>query len=237
VLLRIKRILALAVCLGSLLAVQAADIPRKLSRELPDPFALNRARAPSPAAVNPGERSSLRIIWSSRGRGESFALLFAACLCLIALELKVNRRTNGRHDRLAGVLAGALRGGALDSIGEKARFEGPIWSYAADDEEPEPVEMSLTRVNRSRYQLLAYDVGDEVSQPHGDAKVTVSYLGGGPDPDAPVRDDELLLGVPREFLKREAREPNRPAKPRLALTTGSTEGHDPGQGIVDLHAG
>ncbi len=174
----------------------------------------------------------VRVVWVPRDRAETFALLLAACLCLAALEMKVLRRTSGGHERLANTLAGALRSGALEFDGGP-RPQGSLWEYTEPDEDEEPQCKALqTEVNRSRYALLGYHASNE--DPLQSAVVKVSYLGSGPDPDTLVRDQDLLLGVPREFLKPELMQHAaavKPARPLRALTAGRAEGDDPGEGV------
>jgi hypothetical protein len=235
--LRIKVTLALVVCLGSLLTVGLAAKSRKSWRALPDPFTPYITTGAPPAGDGSGERAiGLRLVWAARGRVQSIGLLFAACLCLAVLEMRTRRRSTGRNDRLATALADALRRGALEFADGGPRIEGPIWGYGSEDDEPdEPNEpkTAQTEANVSRYALLAYRA-DEKS-PLEDAVITISYLGG-IDPDAPIRDEQLLLGVPRELI-REPRKPDKAVLPRLALTAGRTDRDDPGDSIDEPHFG
>jgi hypothetical protein len=202
-------------------------------RDMPDPFAMYGKSRAAPQAGGGARFMGLRVIWIERDRAETFALLLGACFCLAILEMKVLRRNHGGYERLATTLAGALRGGALEFEGGP-RIEGPLWNSAdePDDEPGGTMALALqTEMNRSRYELLAYDAPQ--ADPREEMVVKVSYLGGGPDPDALVRDEDLLLGVPREFVKPElVGEVEPKSRPPLrALTAGSADGDDPGESV------
>ena len=100
---------------------------------------------------------------------------------------------------------------------------------AAHDDSEEHRCLLPARINHSRYELLSYQ---ETSGDLQEPVVTISYLGGGSDPDSLIRDEDLLLGIPREFLGDATAETSGPDVDRLALTEGSAAGDDPGESVL-----
>src|SRR5205814_7569330 len=123
--------------------------------EMPDPFAPYGVPRLREAPAKGARLVGLRLVWTPHDRAESFGLLFAACLCLVALEMKVVWRSNGRHARLATALAGALRTGTLE-FASGTRIERPLWGHL-EIEEPDEPQQDRQQANFSRYELLAYD--------------------------------------------------------------------------------
>ena len=153
------------------------------------------AAAPSFAAAGPHNRnglnaSALPSVWFQPNRLGSAGLFCAACLCLTVLQVKVRRRKDGADLRQAKALAGALRSGALD-FAECPHAESSIWKVWAEADDEEPEARALVP---SRYHTLGY--GQEESYV---VKVIVTP---GPDEEtvAPITDEDLLRGIPREFL-------------------------------------
>ena len=167
----------LLVCLAPALvdgtASRLASDSRGMWRELPDPFGPHAEKhiavsgPAAPAVRTPmarPQREAMRLVWMHQDRLGSFGLLFAACLCLTLLELRVHLRTTGKHRRLAESLTGALRGGALEfsapPSGNSTIWEA--WQDGPDDaEEPEPTTQALVP---SRFRVLGY--GAEIGRAH-----------------------------------------------------------------------
>lgn len=204
--------------------------PGTRAANFPDPFAPNVwfQRLPAPA---PWTRpTALYIVWGMPQRVGAFALLLGACLCLVALELKVLRRKDNHQSRLAESLALALRTGVLDS--EEPRQPGlPLWCLWADTDEeseqaaPEP-ERRLTR-----YHLLGYY--DQASN-LPDARV-VSIRQFGADIGSRTPDDvELTRGIPREFLRMRPSSSERDSKPVPIGLLEPARGDNPGKSFHDV---
>jgi hypothetical protein len=115
------------------------------------------------------------------------------------LEIKRHWRNRVDARRLAESLAGALRSGVLE-FGERIRGALPVRQAWIDDDEPEPERMTRAIVP-SRYHVLGYrqEGPYDLSVP---AEPALRMLAA-PDPFRMVRDEELLLGIPREFIRPE----------------------------------
>jgi hypothetical protein len=124
-------------------------------------------------------------------------LLFASCLCIGMSELKVRRRDQSRNERLAFALASAVRSGTLD-FESGQQISGSLWGDAADADEEDRSELLPALFDPSRYQLLGYGTGEKALD---EPVVRTYYMGGGPEIDAEFCDDDLMLGVPRIFMK------------------------------------
>ena len=189
--------------LGGTTSRLASD-SRGMWRELPDPFGPHAGRhsavsiPAAPAARTPmarPQREAMRLVWMHQDRLGSFGLLFAACLCLALLELRLHLRVKDKDRRLAESLAGALRGGALEFT-EPASGGMTIWEAWQDDpddaEQTEPVTLALIP---SGFRVRAYGA-DETTQLPSRTSTLAS-------PTRVVNEEDLLVGIPREFLRTE----------------------------------
>jgi hypothetical protein len=162
-------------------------------------------------------------------RAQSFGLLFAALVCLVMLQVRMKRRKHTGESRLAESLAAAFHGGIFTD--DEARRPGlPLWCLWIDPEEPEEPEPEAEQIV-SRYRLLGYS--PETAQPQASV-VSIRQFGADPDPFAPLTDEKLTLGIPREFLReRESQEDAASAEPPRAMLDAAA-GDEPGEGIPDL---
>jgi hypothetical protein len=226
VFLNIKRTVALFVCLASALLAEAAGPHGIGARNLwrgPDPFTPYDKAARAPASWESGRLQGVRVVWMKHDRAQSLALLFIACLCLVTLEMKVLRRSTGKQDLQATRLADALRSGVLEFDGGLRTASTSLWENWADDEPDEAATPEPERI-MSRYPLLGYTSGSDDSTQND--MHSMRCLSAGEEPIAPIRDEDLLLGMPREFLRPdllEQAEERKPRRPRLANTAGDAE--------------
>ena len=65
--------------------------------------------------------------------------------------------------------------------------------------------------------------------------VRTYYLGGEPQSEDRIRDEDLLLGVPAIYRKPVIPKSIEAAPERLALTQGDAYGYDPGERVLDAH--
>ena len=165
-------------------------------------------------------------------------LLSGACVCLASAQVKARRRKRAANTHLATALAGGLRSGVLE-FESAAPVEGAHlgWVPQEDDEEEEPRCKALvlrSSMYRSRYELLAYAPPEE--EP---LRVRVSYLGGGPNPESPISNEDLLRGIPHEFLHPEGSEGQSkreaPSLERIALPP-IVDSDNPREGIEQANA-
>lgn len=204
----------LVVCLASTLCALPV---RPHAASSPDPFALFAGRAHAPRSML-GKLANVQLTWPQAPRTQSFCLLFLACLCLVALEVKVSRRKDSKQSRLAESLADGLRAGVLD-FDEPRRPAAPLWCLWVDPEpEESPEAEPAPEQFVSRYRLLGYH---EEAPRTEVAVVSIRQFGVDHDPVPFDRNDDLIRGIPREYLK-----------PRALLEAAA--GDDPGEGIPDL---
>jgi hypothetical protein len=159
--------------------------------------------------------------WMVRFRLEALGASALTLIVLTILKLRTLRRHTGVEHGRASRLADALRAGALEFEGGP-RMEGSIWDYKEEDEQQNKLVKYRPGANHSLYELLAYHISDEEPQ----QVVTVSYLNGGPNPDNLVREEDLFLGVPREFLKPELVRPEPDEPEQLELDVMDSDESD-----------
>jgi hypothetical protein len=121
------------------------------------------------------------------------SLLLVACLCLAMLEWKMLRRSTAKRERLAEVLAGAVRSGVLE-FETGPRPESP--SLVVEDE-PEEEGTKELQLMPSRRTLLALNQG-KIMDEAVYRVITRQY--GGSDFRNTSPDRNLLLGVPMALL-------------------------------------
>jgi hypothetical protein len=207
---RIKKVL-IGVCLTVSLLGQKADIqatapPEPVAPEAP----IDGPRAAPLAPRKPQSVRAVRIL----PKAASFGLLLAACLCLVALELKLHRRKTDDEGRLAETLAGALRAGVL-GLDQPVSAPVPVWRIW--DEPRVPAAPPESGQMLSRYRLLGYS-GESSDDPFAARVVSIRILGVEVDPFAPVSEISSAL---------------RWTGPQRALAEPAT-GDDPREGIPDL---
>jgi hypothetical protein len=166
-------------------------------------------------------------------RAASLALLFAACFCLVTLRKKVQQRATRTQERLAAILALALRSGALEFDGGSGAAVTSLWHGWTEPEESEEPEAAEPERMMSRYALLAYGGGGRDStKPEMEP---VWRQGAEDETTRLIRDEDLLLGIPRAFLRPESLERTDASGPGLAIGAGSAAGDNPGESIPQSH--
>jgi hypothetical protein len=214
------RVAALLVCLSPLVQAQNAW------RELPDPFTPRSAHGVRTTLLTETGLGDGRIYWVQQNRIQSFCLLLAACLCLAALRLRAHRRTENTRERLADSLAAALRGGVLE-------FQEPTGEAASVFErwqDPEPEEPDLSAASSlfpSRFEVLGYGYTMGYDQ---------ALAGGGlrgllmaPEEPERISDEDLLKGIPLEFLRPSREEPVEPEPEQRLLAEAGELAEDSGE--------
>jgi len=206
-----------------------AQQPGVRGAQVPSPLAPHTGICCASSQLSDRRLGRLHATWAQPERATSFGLLFAACICLAALEWKVLRRRNNKQSRLAETLSGAVRSGILTEE-EPRRPAVPLWCLwvepEAPEQEPEPEKMM------SRYRLVGYHPDEP--EPADVPVVTIRQIGAGPDPTALVTDEELIRGIPPEFLnRRQESSAGPPQEAPAALLEGATGG-DPEKGLRDL---
>jgi hypothetical protein len=155
----------------------------------------------------------------------ALSFMFTACLCLVTLRMKVLRRASGKQAHLATMLADSLRSGALEFEGG-ARSDTPLRHDWMDLAEPEEREMPKTKRIPSRYEMLGYG---------GKEPETIIFLAPEDEPVAPVRDEDLILGIQRSLLSPDLLESAELSRTGLAFTAGSAAGDEPGKSVPQAH--
>jgi hypothetical protein len=206
-----------------------AQTPGVRNAQVPSAFARDTGSGSASSPISGHRLSRLHAIWAQPGRAASFGLLFVACLCLAALEWKVLRRRNNKQSRLAETLSEAVRSGILAEE-EPRQPAAPLWSLW---KEPEPCD-AVTEPEKmmSRYRLVGYHPGEPETAT--DVPVVTVRQIGGPDPNAPLTEDELIRGIPREFLnlRPESSDAPPPEPPTALLETAAVS--DPATDFRDL---
>jgi hypothetical protein len=119
-------------------------------------------------------------------------LLIASCSGLALANSREKQRKNRDQERIAASLAIAVRSGLLDEV---QHSDVPVWSMWGEDEsDSEPKSLIL-----SRYRMLGYSGELRERAVEGQDLPIRTIVR--PDPLEIVTDQELLLGIPRTFVK------------------------------------